>query len=207
MGRKSQKEGLYIYIWLIHLAVQQKLTQCGERERMHIYTHWYTHHQCQHLHRDTNTHAGINTKKAFKISYSRGTGRKLGYLVPVPYLVSLAVSGLSQGLLLLGVGVVRLQLNFSQGYQVLADNGPRNLGTVSIYAHPFGTQGQSYFFLLASTSQYLTHRGRLLCLEHNPMVCLVTSIPSFPFIEEKGPLRVLPIFPDFQPATKVSRSP
>lgn len=130
-------------------------------------------------------HAGINTKKDFKISYSRGASRKLGYLVPGSYLASLAVSGLSQGQLLLGAGVVRLQLNFSQGYQVLADNGPGNLGTVSIYAHPFGTQGQSYFFLLASTSQYLPHRGRILLLEHNPMVCLVISIPNFPFIEGK----------------------
>lgn len=156
---------------------------------MHIYTHWYTQHQCHHLHRDTNMYAGMNTKKAFKISYSRGTGRKLGYLVPGSYLASLAVSGLSQGWLLLGAGVVRLQLNFSQGYQVLTDNGSGNLGTVSIYAHTFGTQGQSYFFLLASTSQYLPHRGRILLLEHNPMVCLVISIPNFPFIEGEGPLR------------------
>ena len=27
MGRKSKKEGIYVYIWLIHFAVQQKLTQ------------------------------------------------------------------------------------------------------------------------------------------------------------------------------------
>ena len=26
-GRKSKKEGIYVYIWLIHFAVQQKLTQ------------------------------------------------------------------------------------------------------------------------------------------------------------------------------------
>ena len=27
MGRKSEKEGIYIYVQLIHFAVQQKLTQ------------------------------------------------------------------------------------------------------------------------------------------------------------------------------------
>ena len=26
MGRKSKKEGIYVYIWFIHFAVQQKLT-------------------------------------------------------------------------------------------------------------------------------------------------------------------------------------
>ena len=155
MLRVSHTYTMYIYIYIYRERER-------ERERMHIYTHWNTQHQCQHLHRDTNLHAGINTKKTFKISYSRGTSRKLGYLVPVSYLASLAVSGLSQGLLLLRVGVARLQLHFWQGYQVLADNGPRNLGTVSIYTHPFGTQGQSYFFLLASTSQYLTRRGRII---------------------------------------------
>ena len=27
MGRKSKKEGIYIYIWLIDFVVQQKVTQ------------------------------------------------------------------------------------------------------------------------------------------------------------------------------------
>ena len=27
MGRKSKEEGIDVYVWLIHLAVQQKLTQ------------------------------------------------------------------------------------------------------------------------------------------------------------------------------------
>ena len=27
MGRKSKEEGIYVYVWLIHFAVQQKLTQ------------------------------------------------------------------------------------------------------------------------------------------------------------------------------------
>ena len=27
MGRKSKKEGIYLNVWLIHLVVQQKLTQ------------------------------------------------------------------------------------------------------------------------------------------------------------------------------------
>ena len=27
MGRKSKKDGIYVYIWLIHFAAQQKLTQ------------------------------------------------------------------------------------------------------------------------------------------------------------------------------------
>ena len=27
MGRKSKKEGICVYVWLIHFAVQQKLTQ------------------------------------------------------------------------------------------------------------------------------------------------------------------------------------
>ena len=27
MGRKSKEEGMYVHMWLIHFAVQQKLTQ------------------------------------------------------------------------------------------------------------------------------------------------------------------------------------
>ena len=27
MGGRSKKEGIYVYIWLIHFVVQQKLTQ------------------------------------------------------------------------------------------------------------------------------------------------------------------------------------
>ena len=27
MGRQSEKEGMYVYVWLIHFAVWQKLTQ------------------------------------------------------------------------------------------------------------------------------------------------------------------------------------
>ena len=127
-------------------------------------------------------HTWINTKKAFNISYSKETRRMLGYLAPESHLVSVAVSGLGQGLLLPGVGEVRLQLSFSQGYQVLADNGPRSLGTAGTHAHPFGTQAQSSFSLLASTSQYVPHkkeesqRGGILLLQHSPMVCLVASI-------------------------------
>ena len=27
MGRKSEKEGMYVHLWLIHFATEQKLTQ------------------------------------------------------------------------------------------------------------------------------------------------------------------------------------
>ena len=34
MGRKSRKAGMYVYIELIHLAVQQKLTQHCKAARL-----------------------------------------------------------------------------------------------------------------------------------------------------------------------------
>ena len=34
MGRKSKEEGIYVHMWLIHFAVQQKLTQHCKATRL-----------------------------------------------------------------------------------------------------------------------------------------------------------------------------
>ena len=31
MGGKSRRKGMYVYIWLTHIIVQQKLTQCSKQ--------------------------------------------------------------------------------------------------------------------------------------------------------------------------------
>lgn len=97
-------------------------------EDIYIYTHRCVH-ICLDLQRDIDMLTWVNTKSAFNVSYSRETSRMLGCLAPESPFALLATRWWVQGPLLpWGWGSeTALQLNFSQGYQVLTYNVPRIL--------------------------------------------------------------------------------